>query len=280
MDNKNQVQVFLSHIHEEKEIALKLKSLIELHFLNMVNVFVSSDLSSNETGEKWLNNITSALKVCVMGIILSSNNSIMRPWINFEAGALWVRDIKVIQACHSGMSKSTLPIPLNQLNGIDITSKEDLLSLFTSISKKLKSIPPNPDFTDFINFVTGFENKYVLEDKIHKIFNKFINTDGVLITNNPSNTHSNPKPFDNLKMTLGNLLKLKDYNTSIALREADITEIKELSKSIDKSLMRFNPYTGSQINLSSPTNSQLGNGAFYSCSFTFAPRIQNLFTDN
>lgn len=94
--------VFISHITEEKEMAMELKKLIEESFLGMLDVFVSSDENSISSGSKWLDNITSALSSCAIELILCSPNSVKRPWINFEAGAGWVRDIPVIPLCHSG----------------------------------------------------------------------------------------------------------------------------------------------------------------------------------
>jgi hypothetical protein len=107
--------VFISHITTEKEIAVALKGLVEQAFLGMVEVFVSSDPNSIAMGGRWLDNITYGLKKCVIEIVLASPVSVTRPWINFEAGAGWVRDIPVIPLCHSGMTPSALPAPLSSL---------------------------------------------------------------------------------------------------------------------------------------------------------------------
>lgn len=103
--------VFISHITTEKEIAIALKGLVEQAFLGMVDVFVSSDPNSIAMGGRWLNDITYGLKTCVIEIVLAGPSSVTRPWINFEAGAGWVRDIPVIPLCHSGMTPSVLPAP-------------------------------------------------------------------------------------------------------------------------------------------------------------------------
>ena len=92
--------VFISHIAEEKEVAIAVKELIESSFLGLIEVFVSSDQHSIGMGQKWLDQISAALKECVVEIVLCSPKSINRPWINFEAGAGWVRDISVIPLCH------------------------------------------------------------------------------------------------------------------------------------------------------------------------------------
>jgi hypothetical protein len=93
--------VFMSHITEEKEIAQALKKLVEKSFLNMIDVFVSSDPTSVELGQKWLDEISFHLTTCAVEIILASPKSVLRPWINFEAGSGWVRDIAVIPLCRA-----------------------------------------------------------------------------------------------------------------------------------------------------------------------------------
>lgn len=91
--------IFMSHITEEQEIALALKQLIESSFLGMMGVFVSSDPTGIELGRRWLDQITFALKHCAVEVILASPESVRRPWINFEAGAGWIRDIPGIPLC-------------------------------------------------------------------------------------------------------------------------------------------------------------------------------------
>ena len=45
--------VFISHITEEKEVALALKKLVESAFIGMMEVFVSSDPRSITLGQEW-----------------------------------------------------------------------------------------------------------------------------------------------------------------------------------------------------------------------------------
>ena len=123
MRTKSKPVIFLSHMHEERDIAIILKTLLESSFLDAINVFVSSDNSSNSLGEKWLDKITTELKGCKAMIILCSKISVQRPWINFEAGAGWIRDIPVIPICYAGITKGELPIPLNTLNAIEMKSE-------------------------------------------------------------------------------------------------------------------------------------------------------------
>jgi TIR domain len=152
--------VFISHIDDEKEIAAAFKSLIENAFLGLISVFVSSDARSIELGERWLNAITEALKTCAIEFIICSPISVTRPWINFEAGAGWVRDIPVVPLCHSGMQPAGLPLPLNLLQAANLNEVSSLRHVFVLLSSVLKSNVPSVEFTEFITTVKEFETRY------------------------------------------------------------------------------------------------------------------------
>jgi hypothetical protein len=149
--------VFISHITEEKEITLALQDLVKQAFLDMIDVFVSSDPTSIGLGKKWLNAITEALKDCSVQIILASPESVTRPWINFEAGAAWIRDIEVIPLCHSGITPSHLPSPLSALQSAVATEVNGLKQIFPLLAKALSCKPPEIDFSGFIKVVNDFE---------------------------------------------------------------------------------------------------------------------------
>jgi len=166
--------VFLSHIYEERELAILFKELIEDSFLDMINVFVSSDEKSIPLGQKWLDDITQGLNSCVVEIILCSPISVKKPWINFEAGAGWIRNIPVIPLCHSGMEPDKLPLPLNLLQAAKITEISSLKLVFPVLANALGSKEPNVDFTEFIEKAKEFERRYTFWNKCNEAF-KIIN---------------------------------------------------------------------------------------------------------
>ena len=116
-------KVFISHIGEEAQLAQILKTHFLNDFLGMIDVFVSSDSTSITVGNKWLNDIDDALKTAQIELILCSYESVKRPWINFEAGAGWVKGIPVVPVCHTSMRPVDLPIPLNMLQAIEAKDK-------------------------------------------------------------------------------------------------------------------------------------------------------------
>jgi hypothetical protein len=164
--------VFISHITPERDIAIAFKDLIEMSFLTLIEVFVSSDEDSIGMGQRWLDNITTALQTCSIEIVLCSPLSVNRPWINFEAGAGWVRNIPVIPLCHSGLEPSKLPLPLNLLQAATANEGASLAKIFPVLAKALGSATPKVDFTDFIARVTQFERNYLFWDACNDAFGK------------------------------------------------------------------------------------------------------------
>lgn len=165
----NKPVIFISHITEEKEIALKLKEVIEDAFLGQVNVFVSSDPKVLTGGSKWLDLITKNLSECCLELILCSEESVKRSWINFEAGAGWIRKIPVIPLCHSGMIFSKLPTPINELQGYILNDEIHIKSLVQDIANSISSRVPTIDYKEISQFVKNFENNYTLGVKIREL---------------------------------------------------------------------------------------------------------------
>lgn len=127
-------KIFLSHVTEERNIAIALKQGIEKLYLNSVEVFVSSDKRSLRSGDKWLDKILEELKNAEIVLVLASLDSINRPWINFEAGGGWLLRRLVVPLCVKGMTASTLPEPLHSLQGINLEEKDDFINFFNDIS--------------------------------------------------------------------------------------------------------------------------------------------------
>ncbi|MCA2408455.1 toll/interleukin-1 receptor domain-containing protein [Rhizobium leguminosarum] len=152
--------IFLSHITEEKGLATIFKDQIEESFLGLVNIFVSSDAKSIPLGRNWLDQITDGLRTCKAMLLLCSPASINRPWINFEAGAAWARDIEVAPICHSGMRPVDLPLPISLLQGLEASDPQKVEQVFHLIARQLGSSAPAIDVQSLVSKVTAFEAPY------------------------------------------------------------------------------------------------------------------------
>ena len=139
------VEIFISHITAERELALLLKERIEKHFLGLVGAFVSSDQKSIEAGESWLDALSRALKTASLQVVLCSPASIGRPWVNFEAGAAWLKGIPVVPLCHSGLEPDALPMPLSALQGGRVSDGDTFQRLYNRIAKLVPCECPDID---------------------------------------------------------------------------------------------------------------------------------------
>lgn len=95
--------IFISHITPEGPIAHLLKDLLMRAFGEAITVFVSSDYASIETGAPPFQTIVAALSHAAVVIVLLSEASLERRWINFEAG---------IAYAHGQMSRNMRLFPL------------------------------------------------------------------------------------------------------------------------------------------------------------------------
>ncbi|WPO32109.1 toll/interleukin-1 receptor domain-containing protein [Pseudomonas sp. BO3-4] len=180
--------IFLSHIHEEKQLAILIKNSLEEEFSGFVDVFVSSDGVSIPAGSNFLKKIENGLKNCSSAIYLISPNSVKRNWINFELGAIWLRslisdeqggpDIPLIPICHSGSTPGTLPPPLNNLNAIIGTESSQLEFAFKSIQSALGGKGKlRTDFDDLAKKINDFQQIYTIGDKFNKLLKLLLNKD-------------------------------------------------------------------------------------------------------
>lgn len=155
--NMSKPTVFISHITEEKEIAKSVKEFLESRFLKTINVFASSHEESLKLGDDWMGTIKKSMKDCKLIIVLCSPLSITRPWINFEAGAGWVRDIPVIPLCHSGLTPGKLPVPINSFQGGILNKQEDISKVFKRIAEILEIEAPDSSSNNFFSAIELFE---------------------------------------------------------------------------------------------------------------------------
>ena len=147
-------RLFVSHISEEREVAERLKGALARDFLRLLDVFVSSDTESIAAGEDWLKSIDKALRECSIVVILCSPESIRRPWINFEAGAAWMREIPLIPVCHVGLLPRDLPMPLSLWQRIALDDPDGLRRFYNQVGQIMGGDVPNRAFDELATELT------------------------------------------------------------------------------------------------------------------------------
>ncbi len=130
-------QVFISFIHEEAGYAEAVQAFITQILGPEAKPFLSSDKLQVYAGEKWLDRIMDELKEAKVVILMLSTESMKRPWVNFEAGAAWTREIKTIPVCFGGLGKDFIPKPYSNLQAVDLQSYGDDEYLARSVAHHL-----------------------------------------------------------------------------------------------------------------------------------------------
>jgi hypothetical protein len=153
--------IFISHIHEEEQLAHALKAFIEDSFLRTIDVFASSQDDSIRLGDDWNERIKQSLLNCDLLIVLCSPVSVTRPWINFEAGAGWIKGIPVIPLCHSGLSPGALRAPLNRFQGGVLGQRGDIERLFNRVADIVGGVAPKVDDSRMLNATIRLEHELV-----------------------------------------------------------------------------------------------------------------------
>ena len=153
-------KIFISHISEERDLALVLKSYLANDFLGFVEVFASSDTASIEAGANWLTELEGALHEAASLLVLCSRASLNRPWVNFEVGAAWIRKLPIVPICHSGIGPQELPIPLSLLQGIRASEEIGLAQLYRHVAGLLKCKCPESKLQQLRAEIQAFEKVY------------------------------------------------------------------------------------------------------------------------
>lgn len=136
------MNVFISHNTEEAPLALFLKRFIKKAFLGKIDVFVSSDVQDLGPGDRFVKRIVTALEQSKVLIIICSPSSIARPWINFEAGYGWAKQMRIIPVCHSGQHVDQLPFPHNNYQALQLEDEAFFNRLVTALCTTFKFDAP------------------------------------------------------------------------------------------------------------------------------------------
>ena len=123
--------VFLSHAAKDQEIAIYLKKIVE-EAIPGCDVFVSSDTEDLRPGDEWVRRIRERLREARVLVLLASERGLSRPWVWYETGAGWSREIRTIPCCLGSIRKNNLAAPFSSyqsLNGDEVGDFKSLLRL-------------------------------------------------------------------------------------------------------------------------------------------------------
>ena len=137
MGRKVQLKVFISHISEEALFALLLKDFIESTFMGQCEVSLSSNAGDDKASEKWLAELDGIFEAAELFLVLCSPKSMLQPWVHFEFGSAWTKQVPINCICHSGLSMSDLPPHLRRFKAFEVDDNRFMEELINALAKLL-----------------------------------------------------------------------------------------------------------------------------------------------
>jgi len=157
--------VFISHIGQERPVALVLQKYIQQAFGGEFTVFVSSDQRSIPGGEGWWEFIRSEIKKRVVVLSLLSDESSPREWINYEAGVGDGSGARVVPVAIKGYTFDKLDFPLKGFQGRYVS---DLAGILFDISKGTDLVSGNVDVPAYLAEIREAEEKLIYRNLIFR----------------------------------------------------------------------------------------------------------------
>ena len=130
------MNVLLSHINEETQVASILKQWIESSLDR--DVHLSGEAARVQLDEQRLAAVNQTLGEARIVLLLCSERSIGRPWINFESACAWFKRVPVIAVCHDGCTQADLPPPLGSFPACDLTDAASCQALLETLAEQLQ----------------------------------------------------------------------------------------------------------------------------------------------
>jgi hypothetical protein len=143
--------VFISHISDERADAISLQKLLREAFGQDIKVFVSSDYQSIPGGKVWFMELLEALKSAPVVLVLLSQSSVEKRWINFEAGIGIGAENLVIPLTISGFSKGDVGHPLAELQARSLADVDDVEGVLRDIAGNIDYALTKVDVAAFVN---------------------------------------------------------------------------------------------------------------------------------
>ena len=159
--------VFVSFVHEDESVAWALKHYISKSLQIPGGVFLSSDGSQIFAGDRWIDKIVTALSGASVVVLLLTQRSVRRPWVNFEAGGAWLTNKTIIPVCAGNLKAGALPKPYSTLQALEVPSQAPYLltSLRHHLNLKVE-LPMLPNQKMLVDMLSGKSEEMMNAERI------------------------------------------------------------------------------------------------------------------
>lgn len=203
--------IFVSHIHEDAQIAYCLKCYLDETFLGFFKIFVSSDGASIRAGDNWSSSIEDALTEADLVLALITEKAKDRRWIYFECGGAYFARKRVIPICCRNFPVAQLASPLSWLQAIDGADVGGVIQLIETIAHTFELRNPKYDASQLARFFCGFPCDSALHENVaettkQRAFPLFLVVD--------TSASMSGEPIERLSVSIKNLLDALLQTTS------------------------------------------------------------------
>jgi hypothetical protein len=127
--------IFFSHSSRDKVALKKLKDRFVELTGGTVEVFLSSDGQSIRLGSNWVSSIEKALKDAKIMFVFVSPNSLNTPWLYFETGHAYSKEISVVPVGLFGVDIGKLSPPMNLLQGFNLVDVDSMNNIIAKVNE-------------------------------------------------------------------------------------------------------------------------------------------------
>src|SRR5262245_33572170 len=106
------MRIFISHAVANSRLASALADSLERSKVG-VTTFLSSRPGDIEADHEWIRDVEEALRAADAVVIVLTPESVLRPWVNFEAGAAWFANRKLVLVRIQALQPHEIPSPLS-----------------------------------------------------------------------------------------------------------------------------------------------------------------------
>ena len=143
--------IFISHSTADRALAESLARHIELCGPD-IRTFVASRAGDIRADTEWLPSVQKGLRDAHAYILLLTVNSVLRPWVSFEAGAAWFSNRTCILVRAGRLPSSDIPLPLSAKQVLTLDRADDVHAVFAALDLQA------PPISDLIEVAVAFAN--------------------------------------------------------------------------------------------------------------------------
>lgn len=156
---------FISFSTESELLAEFIKKFIVHMFPDLHPFFISSSPDSIPVGTDWMNSMQKALSSAKIMFVLASKKSLIRPWINFEIGAAWSRNIPIVFLCYDDLSPESLPLPFAMRQAISLSRDEPERCLVKMVKHLTSALALEPTEETNLNYYSEKLKQYLAKER-------------------------------------------------------------------------------------------------------------------